>query len=379
MKFLIVLCFFITNAVLAGQGAGNGGFAVMVKDKYYTYDLYEASLHESTDITTHEDQLGATQLALYSIPNLNEHTAQYFSFKIHQLAQRSVGLALRSLDILSKYDWKIAPIELIPVNDIGRTPIPIENLVLKRAVYRDDKTKTIWIDNQIWKSLSNKNQSALIIHEIAYVMAVTTSNDLTSENVRKAVSLLYMPSFLNLNQTHVRQKLKTYLSLPLLPEQTRGKSCEEVFADGINLYGKIDEAFNNIYRRDYYSGSGWFNQKLNEYFSNHTIVKFELLPSGDFSQFIKQYYLTSNQATELQKIFNELNNAYVLIDYNSGTLGSGKPMLDSLLSQIITLFKEDPAEICIPKNEKKQFYFFMGMMKPGLIEDQLYTRLPAKK
>lgn len=371
MKNLLI-CILCVGALSAFAGdKGNGGFVLNDKGKLFTYDLYEAGLHELDENTAHEDRLRAKEALTNALPLIGDRTLNYFSYKLNILAKHSRAFSLRVLDLLSAYEWRLTPGSLIPVDDIGRTPIQINELSLIRAAFRDDRpdSKMVWIDSNLFDQLDARNQSALLLHELFYAIAVERKGDLTSEDSRKAVSMVYIPGLSSRSSNNVMGKLQSYLGLISQGIGSKGMECQEIkikaeelsieapFAlDDVILRGKwCEKLYGESYCISIFT-SGFFGSykslSLKNFLSKNLGGTLRSNDNGE--RLIYLYSIWYDAKTEVwdRDFLRAVELTNHARDSRTGELHSH--LAQDLSEELVEIFKEDPPGTCIPAIEKEQ-------------------------
>ena len=247
MKALIIAILTLVSFNSYADGErGNGGLAVQADGGLYTFDLYQASLHTVVESVKFDDIMGAEAKISVALPSISPITAKYTAFKLNQINVFSSTLAKRLLDLIKIYGWQIAPRQLIPIMDIGNTPILLDGLKFARVGYRDDEQKQVWFAKESWIQLDARNQSAMLFHELFYSIAAILNGDTTSEKTRNAIALLFSPSFSIKSGNEVLYKFQKYLGL-LSIEKNEMLDCLEI-------QNKVDSILSAI---SYYYSPYW--------------------------------------------------------------------------------------------------------------------------
>lgn len=153
----LILGLLSVTALADGNRVGNGGDVIQCPAKVQVLDLYEAS-QELQTFESHETTQEIVQKVLKNIERLNPNQGrQYLN---------------RAAEFMDEVDFKDEA-KLVNIRDSKHLfkPSDRECKLKQIAIRRKDASKNskrFIISKSLWEQLDNKNQAALILHEIIY-------------------------------------------------------------------------------------------------------------------------------------------------------------------------------------------------------------------
>lgn len=200
MKFslfatVLAIAILSPSLAFAGKEAGNGGQGVVIEDRVFLLDLVESGLEKDPfflpgAVGTDQDRR-TVQVAL---GGLNAPIA-LITAKLAELYAISPSLSRVLVTAMEIYAWRPvhAPLEEIPDREGILDPGAAKFVQLAVRSGR-----TIRIDRDLWARLDQRNQTALIFHEVIYALMPLTedSRGLKSQNsvrAREITAYLFSP------------------------------------------------------------------------------------------------------------------------------------------------------------------------------------------
>lgn len=179
LALFICLCFQASNVFSeGGSGVGNGGDALLIRNKPILLDLVEAGVEKNPYVNHQWDNsidmfhmYGKVKSAvnLYQYSNRQDDIPEMIilAAKFLEIETSNPLLARVLLESIQLYDFRLVNSELVNINDeqssIDYNPNKLVQLACRRGY-------TIMINQKLWKKLDSINKAALILHEVIYAL-----------------------------------------------------------------------------------------------------------------------------------------------------------------------------------------------------------------
>lgn len=192
-SLLVILC---SLSAFAWR-EGNGGDAVKMRNQFYLLDLVEAGHHKAfpnsnTPVNPHlnSEILSWAKEQPVSVP------AGEIIQKLSEIYAKNSPLGAVLLLTLKQLDWHWVDSPLRDVAD-EEPLIIVPKTALTQAALRINLS--IYIQNDVWNRMNERNQTALVLHEIIFSLMQPDRNgqgiDRNSSRVRRLIGHLFSPQF----------------------------------------------------------------------------------------------------------------------------------------------------------------------------------------
>ncbi|UOF00562.1 hypothetical protein [Bdellovibrio reynosensis] len=224
---LVLFGFFFSSVSFANNwyDRGNGGFTVVCPDSSVVLDLFETDINGLVKVhySSQETALAKAQDIVGRLKGLDPAREALYQTWLQ--------------DFFTEVSF-VKNANFAPVNDLGLVALP-SNCALKQVVFQRNpsvlNSSRYLIDSELWNSIDENQQAALMVHEIIYREFINgTSFETSSERVRHFNALLHSNVLKNWN-------LKTYLDV------LKGLHVSTYTYEGLSfLIGYSDERFNYV-------------------------------------------------------------------------------------------------------------------------------------
>jgi len=191
---IILFCMTISfglfpSAASAGFEVGNGGYGVFVKGQLYLQDLVEAGIYQNPVLSQRPGVQKYFQTAVSSALGglgASDDFANSVVVKLEDIElidpvfSHTLALALQA------YSWRMVT---VPLDDPGDSDGPIDEDPSQYRLLALRSGKMIRIQQTNWNLLNQKNQIALIFHEIIYALMKFDPSLSKSENSQRTRDL----------------------------------------------------------------------------------------------------------------------------------------------------------------------------------------------
>lgn len=199
------------SSARGGMDTG-GGFSARIEGEngLYLYDFLEGGIDDVAEINTNlEDTIGARERLKKVFPSrAGEEVLSGVVSKLNEISQKNEVYAEVLLQYTEKYLWNILRAGLIPLRDIGSTPIKLgDGVEVELTALRDDNKKIVYIKKELWEELPLVHKVGLIFHEVNYALIKEISGVTDSSNPRALTAFIFDPRF----SDQTPEMLKTFL------------------------------------------------------------------------------------------------------------------------------------------------------------------------
>lgn len=167
MKFILAI-FLISSLAHAGiRDVGNGGRGVLIDDKPYLLDLYEAGVL-APEIDFNLKSFDPYTAALNDFTILNTAEKEILVKKLTEIRLYSPIIADQLVAGLHMYVWKVLDQKLVEIPEQSPIISPYKQVQLANRL-----DFAIRLNKFYWDRLDSVNKVALVLHEIFYAYAPT--------------------------------------------------------------------------------------------------------------------------------------------------------------------------------------------------------------
>lgn len=193
MKFFLALMFLGSISYAGIRDVGNGGAGVLVNDKPYLLDLYEAGM-TAPYFNTRLKGLPQYDQRIQKLAFLSTVEKRLLSQKLTELERISPLLANQLTVGLEIFVWRLLDQDLVEIPE--RSPIDLTPLKVVQLANRFGST--IRISQKYWLQMDSGNRVALVLHELLYAYADLTpvgknTFEQQSAPVREIVGYVFSP------------------------------------------------------------------------------------------------------------------------------------------------------------------------------------------
>lgn len=193
MKFFLALMFAASFSYAGIRDVGNGGTGVLINNKPFLLDLYEAGM---TAPSFNEKLLPLKQFEqrALKLAFLSKAEQRLLSLKLTELARISPLVANEMALGLEMFVWRLLDQNLVEIPE--RSPIDLTPLKVVQLANRFGST--IRISQKYWQQMDSGNRVALVMHELFYAYAdlVPLGEDIYEQQsapVREIVGYIFSP------------------------------------------------------------------------------------------------------------------------------------------------------------------------------------------
>lgn len=241
MKFFLALMFLGSFSYAGIRDVGNGGVGVLVDEKPYLLDLYEAGMM-APYFATGLKPLPAYEQRAQMMTILSPSEKLLLSQKLTELEHISPLVANELALGLEMFVWRLLAQDLVEIPE--RSPIDLKPLKVVQLANRFGST--IRISQKYWQQMDPGNRVALVIHELFYAFAelVPLENNTFEQQsapVREIVGYVFSPE---LTQRGV-SGFETFTSIPRRNSKILASSALEFIGPAFNFasdvfYGSVN-------------------------------------------------------------------------------------------------------------------------------------------
>lgn len=169
---LLVINFILTSSLAWAGSESHGGDGVIIKDKVYLLDLYEAGVEENPFINPQFPGSPGTIERLKRVFSDFEAPTDILASKISEAENFDFQFGRSLLIAIEKINWNLVSGELVDVKD-ENSPIDLnkaQHIQLATRAQRD-----VLINRDGWQRLSRPHRAALILHEALFALVAVDS------------------------------------------------------------------------------------------------------------------------------------------------------------------------------------------------------------
>lgn len=195
MKYLIAIFFMTTFAHAGVREVGNGGVGVLLNEKPYLLDLYEAGILDPS-VGKSITPLPEYDKRVQQMAILDPAEKRLLGQKLTELGHISPLIANGVVLGLNMFMWRLVDHNLVEIPE--RSPIDLTPLKVVQLANRFGAT--IRINKDLWSQMDSGNKVALVLHELFYAFAEPIAlgdgtNEQESAPVRELIGYIFSPEF----------------------------------------------------------------------------------------------------------------------------------------------------------------------------------------
>ncbi len=338
-----------STLVLADGWTSGGGNAQKQGQNYYLFDFVEGGIEDSaTYLPGVEDKMHARSIVRASLPlSVSNEVVGIVTAKLNEISDHIPQLAEILFDTFKKYQWRSLNASLVPIFDIGKSPIKeVKGLELYQLAVRDDTLKLVSIHRNLYVKLATVHQAGLIFHEIFYALLVGSQGAEDSYETRSLSAYFFSPSFAMQSFEQItarldRAKLQAPNGLWVSPEQmnwvkspefqtecqrfknesfstiqksltTFGEFYKDVYDDLQDIQSKnkftgFDKSLGQVGKIQFFGQKDWFYYPMMSsipsqiHYSTHRFIDYFRFDGGEHS-----YYINEKDLKRIRLAQNEI-------------------------------------------------------------------------
>lgn len=169
---LLIFCLFTLQSV--AHEVNNGGDAIGIGDRYYSFDLYEHGVERNpffmNQVSTDPKVTDHVNRALPS-----SFPRDLLAKKLSELRKTEPIVAWALIETMRIYEWIILSSPLPEVDDLQDSLWGPNPPGLAQAALRQNRR--IFISRPIWEKMDQANKAALVLHEAWYALTTPKRKD----------------------------------------------------------------------------------------------------------------------------------------------------------------------------------------------------------
>jgi hypothetical protein len=197
MKYIskiLMATIFQSSFVLAGDEIGNGGLGVVLNNRLMLLEFAENGISTASfssdikiapDIKQRVDQ--KLQGTLCGVGRYADEICEMTAQKFSEIKAAEPILFEFLFFVFEELDYRVVSARLVPIDDVGASPIEYDKEQLRQLATRIDRT--VRFDEQQLRYLPHDHLVGLIFHEVLYAMKV--SENPLARKVRDTVAYLF--------------------------------------------------------------------------------------------------------------------------------------------------------------------------------------------